>query len=218
MLENIKKETFRELVQRPTILEFNRRVIFQSYTECAGSYAAEMTALLEETFQKLVENAADPDHFNRALASINTDIFKKQDPDFWFNRLYKHYKRALKPHFRFDKLKPWLRGDRILDFGCGDGLLSTLLQDNGFRVAMCDVLDYRDEFAAGLPFRQMVDPRSIQYVDKSFDTALVMAVLHHIEAQDLLPLLAELRRVTSRLIIEEIHTMSLEPWKACHKS
>jgi SAM-dependent methyltransferase len=208
--DDVRKETFRHLVRRPNILAFNRQVILQSYTECAGSQADEMESLLERTFQLLLESAADPHRFDRAMSFIHFEIFRKEDPDFWFNRLYKHYKRYLKPRYRFDKLRAWLAGTRLLDFGCGDGLLSRLIQDNGYQVSMCDVLDYRDQQALALPFRRMADSRSIPFPDHSFDTALLMAVLHHVETNDLLPLLTDLRRVTRRLIVEE-DTFDLPP-------
>jgi SAM-dependent methyltransferase len=210
VFDDVRKEAFRDLVQRPNILAFNRQVILQSYLECAGSQADEMQSLLESTFQLLLESAADPHRFDRAMSFIHFEIFRKEDPDFWFNRLYKHYKRFLKPRYRFDKLHAWLAGTRLLDFGCGDGLLSRLIQDNGYQVSMCDVLDYRDEQALGLPFRRMTDSWSIPFPDQSFDTALLMAVLHHVETNDLLPLLTDLRRVTHRLIVEE-DTFDLPP-------
>lgn len=203
MQEIGREETFRDLVQRPNIMAFMQQLILQSYTECAGDHAAEMETLLNTTFQLLVENAADPDRFDQAMQTIPLDVFKKQDPDFWFNQLYTDYKRLLKPRFRYEKMRAWLKGPRLLDFGCGDGRLSSLLTGKGFQVSMCDVLDYRDELTAGLPFQQMVDTRRVPYPDHSFDTALIMAVLHHIEAGDLLPLLDDLRRVAGRLIVEE---------------
>jgi hypothetical protein len=49
----------------------------------------------------------------------------------------------------------------------------------------------------------MTDPRVIPFPDGDFDTALVMAVLHHVDKENLLPLLGELRRVSRRLIVEE---------------
>jgi SAM-dependent methyltransferase len=203
MFDTVRKETFRELVQRPIILSFAQEVITQSYVECAGERAVDMEALLHSIFQMLVENAADPDHFERAMASIHVDVLHKQDPEFWFNHIYKDYKRLLKPRYRFDKLQGWLSGSRVLDFGCGDGLLSNLLQEHGYQAAMCDVLDYRDAQAKGIPFKAMEHPGVIPYADGSFDTTLLMAVLHHVEVDDLLPLLTELRRVTRRLVVEE---------------
>jgi len=49
----------------------------------------------------------------------------------------------------------------------------------------------------------MTDPRRIPYPGQHFDTGLVIAVLHHVAAGDLLPLLGELRRACGRVIVEE---------------
>lgn len=94
--------------------------------------------------------------FQAAVAALVRDVFRKDDPNFWFSQVYNHYKRFVKPQGRFKKLQPWVTGDRSLDLGCGNGL-----------------------------------------------TALVLAVLNPVTTEDLIPLLAELRRVSRRVILEE---------------
>lgn len=203
MNENIKKEQFQDLFHFPAVVDFSKKVILKSYPECTPGYEFEMKDLLERAFSMLTAAKEDPEQFQAAVSSLNREVFRKQESDFWFNRIYKHYKRILKPQYRYEKLKDLLQGECILDFGCGDGLTSLILQQHGYRVSLCDVLDYRDEAALALPFSQMIDPGRIPFSDRSFDTAIIMAVLHHVENSDIHPILSELKRTSRRLIIEE---------------
>jgi hypothetical protein len=82
-------------------------------------------------------------------------------------------------------------------------LTSLVLQQNGYQVALTDVLDYRDELARDLPFVQMGDPVSLPYPAESCDTTLVFAVLHHVQPEHVRSLLTNLRRVSRRVIVEE---------------
>ncbi len=203
MFEDVKKEHFQDLFRHARVIDFARRVIIRSYTECTPGYETQMEDLLERAFSILSGAKDDPDRFQAAVVSLSRDVFRKPEPDFWFNQVYLQYKRFLKPGYRFEKLKNLLSGTRILDFGCGDGLTSLLLQQHGYQVSLCDVLDYRDEAALTLPFIHMADTRRIPYGDRCFDTAVIMAVLHHVEATDLPSILSELSRTSSRLVIEE---------------
>jgi SAM-dependent methyltransferase len=162
-----------------------------------------MLELLEKSFSALEQAADDESAFLQVVNSLIGEVFRKGDPDFWFNRLYYRYKSQFKPQSRFSKLQPWLQGERVLDLGCGDGLTGLVLQQNGCQVSMTDVLDYRDEAACGMPFQAMVNPRIIPYPADSFDTAIVFTVLHHVDEENLIPLLDELRRTSRRVIIEE---------------
>ena len=73
----------------------------------------------------------------------------------------------------------------MLDYGCGSGYLAAGLLAGGYEVFTTDVLDYRYEEARRLPFAQMASPTDIPYPDNSVDVALVQAVLHHIDSDDL---------------------------------
>lgn len=201
--DHIKAESFRTLLSNPRTLAFAQKIITQSYVECVPGYEDAMRDLLQRAFAILTASRDDERAFQAAVASLITKVFKKQDPDFWFNRLYQGYKRHFKPQDRFLKLQPLLSGERVLDFGSGNGLTSAILAQHGYRVSMTDVLDYRDEGAKALPFVQMDDSTTLPYPAGSFDTAIVFAVLHHIEPENVRPLLTDLRRVSRRLIVEE---------------
>jgi SAM-dependent methyltransferase len=96
-----------------------------------------------------------------------------------------------------------IRGQRVLDYGCGSGYLSARLDRAGFQVFTTDVLDYRYLEARHLPFIQMQSPTEIGYPDDSIDTAIIQAVLHHIDIADLGPVLQRLTKVTQHLLIKE---------------
>jgi hypothetical protein len=119
MHEQIKAESFRHLVMNPGIRAFSHKIITESYVACVPGDAGAMQDLMERAFAMLTASQADEQRFQAAVKVLLTQVFKKQDPDFWFNRVYRHYKRDFKPQHRFLGLKPWLVGERVLDFGCG---------------------------------------------------------------------------------------------------
>jgi SAM-dependent methyltransferase len=203
MLNTHEGARFQDLAGDPRILQFARQILTRSYVECVPGYETAMLALLEQSFSALAQAADEESRFLEVVNSLIVEVFRKGDPDFWFNRLYHRYKSHSKPQSRFSKLQPWLRGSSVLDLGCGDGLTGLVLHQNGFQVSMTDVLDYRDEAARTLTFRAMVDPRAIPYATDCFDTAIVFTVLHHVDGENLVPLLDELRRTSRRVIIEE---------------
>jgi SAM-dependent methyltransferase len=199
----LQVEKFQDLVGNPRIFSFIRDVITESYLAGMPGYEREMAAVLEQAFARLEAACSDPARFQAAVAGLREDLFRKQDPEFWFNRLYRRYKRELKPEYRFNSLRGWLAGRRILDLGCGDGMISLVLQRHGYEPYLTDVLDYRDQAAKSLPFAPMARPDVIPFPGLHFDTAIVFVVLHHVESQALRPLLNGLRQSSSRVIIEE---------------
>ena len=203
MHEQIKKERFQDLVNNPGVFAFARRVLTDSYTDCVPGFEDAMQSLLQEAFDSLSAAGDNQDRFNHTIITLRDDVFRKQEPSFWFNRLYKRYKRELKPQYRFRNLQDWLSGKQVLDLGCGDGLTSLVLSQQGFKVYLTDVLDYRDPAAKSLPFAPMTDSQTIPFRGKCFDMGIVFAVLHHVEAEDLVPLLDTLHQTCRQLIIEE---------------
>jgi SAM-dependent methyltransferase len=203
MIQEEPPSGLRGLFHQPRVLDFARQALTDGYAEAAGEYAPAMRDLMGRAFDTLIAARHDEQVFRAAVQIVATDIFCKGVPSFWFNQIYTDYKRSFKPQRRYDNLRPWLQGQRVLDLGCGDGRLALLLHQHGYQVGLTDVLDYRAPEARDLPFARTDNPRVIPYPDASFDSAIVMAVLHHVEAADLPPLLAGLRRVTRRVIVEE---------------
>lgn len=203
MYEAVRAEHFQDLFCKPELLAFARLVITEGYVEAAPGHENAMRALLQQAFAALEACQGDERQFQAATDALVRDVYCKQDPQFWFNQVYNRYKQEIKPQRRFKNLQPWLSGERVLDLGCGDGLTSLILSQHAYRPILADVLDYRAEAARRLPFAPMPEPQAIPYPDGSADTAILLAVLHHVAASDLTPLLAELRRVSRRVIVEE---------------
>jgi SAM-dependent methyltransferase len=97
---------------------------------------------------------------------------------------------------------------RILDVGCGDGLLSRLIADAraDVEVTGVDVLG-RDE--AWIPVQQF-DGRTVPFGDGTFDVVMFVDVLHHTD--DASQLLREAIRVTCGSVLIKDHT--LDGWLA----
>ncbi|PIW89982.1 MAG: hypothetical protein COZ92_01955 [Candidatus Nealsonbacteria bacterium CG_4_8_14_3_um_filter_40_11] len=87
-------------------------------------------------------------------------------------------------------------GSRILDLGCGCGIVGKTFQDFfEAEVLGVDVKDYRVSF---LPF-QIYDGLHLPFSEKSFDTVLINYVLHH--SEDPIALLKEAKRVARDKIV-----------------
>jgi SAM-dependent methyltransferase len=88
-------------------------------------------------------------------------------------------------------------GPRLLDIGCGDGMVAWSLRDRFSEAMLLDVSRYLGP-EVNLPFRTSVEGKPLP-VTTSYDTSLLLTVLHH--AADPLFLWSEVRRVTSHRII-----------------
>ena len=104
------------------------------------------------------------------------------------------------------KLKPFLahlpKGSRVLDIGSGGGLATSVLLEMGMEVVPLDIQNgaYNSQVVPVI-----YDGNQIPFNDQSFDAALLLTVLHHIDEPT--PVLKEAYRVAnSVLIIEDIYT------------
>lgn len=83
-----------------------------------------------------------------------------------------------------DEIKQAMHRGRILDWGCGYGQMSFLLQKRGLGVESYD-LGRDEEFAPSLVFPEVTisrgtDPVRLPYPDARFDAALSCGVLEHV--------------------------------------
>lgn len=93
------------------------------------------------------------------------------------------------------------KGDRVLDLGCGDGILSEILQ-NAFvlKLTGCDIENY---LWKKIPFVAMGNESILPFPDNSFDTVMVNDMLHHISYSNQKKLLREALRVSNKVLIFE---------------
>src|SRR5258708_4583485 len=90
---------------------------------------------------------------------------------------------------------------RILDVGCGDGLISATLQAARPDLTVCGI-DVLRRDSTHIPV-EMFDGRRIPYDDDSFDIVLFSDVLHHTD--DPTVLLCEARRVATCGVLIKDH-------------
>jgi SAM-dependent methyltransferase len=112
---------------------------------------------------------------------------------------YVHGRRVAQLHKHLDRL---LADDlKVLDVGCGDGLISSLIAENreDINIQGIDVL-VRDK--TKIPVTEF-DGESIPFPDKSFDAVVFVDVLHHTEAP--MKLLREAVRVSKKHIVLKDH-------------
>ena len=105
------------------------------------------------------------------------------------------------PHLR--------RGQRVLDYGAGTGLISRWLADH-VRVepTLADLVEYSNR-RKGLPFLKMEDPFHVPSEDGAFDAVMLLFALHHNPYEAQAKVLAEAERLSSkRLIVLEDTPMS----------
>lgn len=98
-----------------------------------------------------------------------------------------------------------LIGQKLLDFGCGDGLVGLRLGMTGFTVSSHDVTDYR--LLKGTSFTSNWEDLG----HKSFDSTLAIAVFHHCDEPDLE--IERLANITRRLVVIESVIDSVMPWE-----
>lgn len=102
------------------------------------------------------------------------------------------------------QVEPYLTGERLLDFGCGDGQVGQKLS-NRFKVVAHDVADYR--LIKSNPFTFDWGNLGCQ----QFDSAMAVAVFHHCDEPDIE--IERLAGVTQRLVVIESVIDSTMPWE-----
>ncbi|RKN36777.1 class I SAM-dependent methyltransferase [Streptomyces hoynatensis] len=141
----------------------------------------------------------DYDSFAKAYAAVNET-----------NLVNAYYERPAMLALAGD-----VAGRRILDAGCGSGLLSAALRDRGAMVSgfdssagMLELARQRLGDGADLQVAELGDP--LPYPDDTFDDVVASLVLHYLE--DWGPALAELRRILKpggRLIASVDHPFAV---------
>ncbi|MBI3981004.1 class I SAM-dependent methyltransferase [Candidatus Microgenomates bacterium] len=119
--------------------------------------------------------------------------------------LRQHNERVGFPRRKTDlvkKLVPYLRGSRsVLDFGCSDGSLAYLMSNRlpGVKFVGIDTVLQTKQYIKTYQY----DGKRLPFKDNSFDSVLIIDVLHH----DLKPdeLLREAKRVARKNVLIKDH-------------
>ena len=88
------------------------------------------------------------------------------------------------------------KGSKILDLGCGSGIVSKVIQDY-FQADLIGV-DIKDNRTTDIPFK-LIDGKTLPFPDNEFDLVFINYVLHHTPNPAVL--LKEARRVSNKEII-----------------
>ncbi len=206
MTQDHALRTLAGALRSPAVVQFVTASVKAGYLEFFGAYSDEVCGMVDHGFDTLSRSQADgvdPDRLVQATSSLLEDTFRKSDPAFWFNRIYRQYKTQTKPEADFQRLQKLLPGKRVLDYGCGSGYLAARLAKGGYEVFTTDVLDYRYPEARHLPFVQMTSATDISFPDDSVEVALVLAVLHHIDPGDLPGVVRRLGKIARYALIKE---------------
>jgi len=130
------------------------------------------------------------------MAEIFDDWPEKYDQ--WFETPIGSLVRQYESRLLLEMTHP-VRGERILDVGCGTGIFTVALLNAGARVTGLELslpmLRRAGQKTSGLPFHMVQgDMRGLPFADRSFDKALSVTAIEFVE--DARVAVAELFRVT----------------------
>ena len=112
------------------------------------------------------------------------------------------YTTGIRSKLLIEAYEGWLeKNKRILDIGCGDGILSEIIKKKfDVKIIGCDVDNYLKK---KIPFVFMDDESLLPFSDKSFDLVMFNDALHHTTLANQKKLLKEAFRVSDNVIIFE---------------
>jgi SAM-dependent methyltransferase len=115
----------------------------------------------------------------------------------------------------YEQIKPYIIGQKILDYGCGDGKVGLLLAQDGKTVVLKDVYEHpniRNIQLQGLEFFLITQDKPLPDPAEFYDTTLLLTVLHH--SSHPLQTLEEAQRVTRKdghiILIESVYGITDE--------
>lgn len=120
-------------------------------------------------------------------------------------RLHGHYVHSRRVRVLCDHLSELIpRNGRVLDVGCGDGLLASLILERR-RDAQISGIDVLVREKTKIPVTSF-NGSTIPFPDKSFDVVMFVDVLHHTVDPRLL--LTEAKRVAAKAILIKDHRLN----------
>ena len=111
--------------------------------------------------------------------------------------------------FKIQRISEHLsKKDKILDIGTGPGSVCLLLNREGYNLTPVDVID---QTLSSEVKPDIYNGEKLPYKDSSFDTALILTVLHHISNPE--EILSEAMRVANKIIIiEDIYSNPIQKY------
>lgn len=182
-------------------------------------------------------NVGVPSHIikmrnNKYRNEIDKILSDKTLPSYYdsielFQELQKKYPPL--PEYGYDSYSTWKRGverttylfhefsflhetpKKVLDFGCGDGMVGFIISKYGHNVSLVDIADWRDSRAKNLQFIQ-IESEKLPISDQSYDFVYSYNTFEHVK--DPKETLFELIRVCKRggYIFLEFGPLYSSPW------
>ena len=109
--------------------------------------------------------------------------------------------------FKIERISEYLSpGDKVLDIGTGPGSVCLLMNRRGYNLTPIDV---QNRTLSQEIEPEIYDGKKLPYNNSSFDTALILTVLHHTPNPE--EILLEAKRVADKIIIiEDIYTNPIQ--------
>lgn len=144
-----------------------------------------------------------------------------------FQKLQKEFPPL--PEYGYDIYNTWKRGverttylfqefgflhdvpKRVLDFGCGDGMVGFIISTYGHNVSLIDIADWRDNRAKNLQFIQKESDK-LPIPDESYDIVYSYNTFEHVEDPE--KILSEFTRVCKNggFVFLEFGPLYSSPW------
>jgi len=111
--------------------------------------------------------------------------------------------------FKIERISEYLSlKDKILDIGTGPGSVCLLMQREGYNLTPVDVID---QTLSSEVEPNIYSGKKLPYKNSSFDTALILTVLHH--TTNPRDVLLEAKRVSKKIIIiEDIYSNPIQKY------
>lgn len=208
------------LLADPQARDFAKRALLWGYKNMNLEGAEE---LVEQIFSILGKN------HGKSVEEVFEDI-RLRVSSRWkgcgVKSVWSQYYRENEAPFITRLLEPHVEGEKILEIGTGRGWISYHLArrlPSSAVITQTDVLDYREPEVKEIPnlrFVPVVNDNPLPFSDRSFDTVVVVYVLHHIsQGVPWERFLQELNRVVRRkvIILEDVCPMSSGGLKFRHE-
>ncbi|MEN8253096.1 MAG: hypothetical protein ABFQ62_01830 [Patescibacteria group bacterium] len=205
-LRNINSNKICKALRDESAVSFVKKCLNKNYTRHFPEKKEEVIKLIEFVLSVLVNSQSagiSKKKLEKAVEKAREKFFANKNKNAWFREYYSRYKSDIKPKKELERIRPFIKGKQILDFGSGKSYLFSSLDIDEFQVVCTDVEDFRDFDLTSTCFLKMSSPTKIPLIDDSIDTAVIITVLHHINKEDIHPIAVELARVAKRLIVIE---------------